>query len=203
MTRDTKGNDLSEVEVPLGGGIAIVDYNTENKISPEELVKPNPTLPEAYGSDSWVGLITEDGGFQDSRDADDPTKFFQEGYQLNAEPDLTTSFTVAENNKLIRKLTLGEPDSNGVYAVDDIIQNGRYPAYQEEPLKGGRVRRRAGVVQVTGNEPNQSTRGSVKGSAITVEWTPDEMYDNHRYYEYIYDPKAAAAGKAPAKATAK
>lgn len=189
-TRDAAGNNLKSVEIPIGGGIILVPYKEANKIEAAamgETVK-KVTLPEDYTKDNYVGLIKQDGGFSDSRDADDATEFFQEGYSMPGDPSLTTAFTVAENNRHIRRITLGEPDVNGVYMVDDIIQAEKWCAYQEEALKGGRIRRRAGVVQVTNNEPVQSERGTVKGTALTAKWLPDPLYDGHRYQESIYDP---------------
>lgn len=191
MSKDAQGNDLSAVEVPITGGIMLVEYSDDNVITSEMIGKnvTTPQLPKAYDrSTACVGLITSDGGPQDSRDADDATEFYQDGYLLAASATLTTSFTAAENNEMTRKVTLGEPDENGVYAVDDIVQDKKWMAYQEESLRGGRVRRRAGVVIVTGNEPNQSERGSVKGQQLTVTWQNDEHYQGKKYIECIYEP---------------
>lgn len=193
MTRDSQGNDLTKVAVPVTGAIMLVPYDVANKITSVMIAKnvKAPKLPDAYDPvKAACGLITSDGGPQDGRDADDPTEFYQDGYLLNGASKLTTTFTVAEDNDLVRTITLGEPDENGVYMVDDIIADGKWCAYQEEAWRGGRIRRRAGVVQVTGNEPGQSERGSVIGRALTVNWSADEMYDGHKYIESIYDPTA-------------
>lgn len=193
MAKDSQGNDLSAVEVPITGAIMLVPYSDDNVITSTMIGKnvAQPELPEAYDYETaCVGLITSDGGPQDSRDADDATEFYQDGYLLAASATLSTSFTAAENNEMTRKVTLGEPDENGVYTVDDIVQDTKWMAYQEESLRGGRVRRRAGVVIVTGNEPNQSERGSVKGQQLTVTWQADEHYGGGKYIECIYDPKA-------------
>ena len=197
MTADAQGNDLSKVEVPVTGAIMLVPYEEDNKITEEMIAKTKaePDLPEAYDrSTACIGLITSDGGPQDSRDADDAIEFYQDGYLLSPSSTLTTSFTTAENNEMTRKVTLGDPDDNGVYHVDDIIQDTKWCAYQEETLRGNIVHRRAGVVQVTGNEPNQSERGSVKGQALTVTWQADPMYGGHKYIESYYTPGAAAPG---------
>lgn len=190
MTRDAKGNDLDSTEVVLGGKIAFVPYSEDAKITPEDIAPSvkDVKLPEPYTTDSIIGLIKSDGGFQDGRDGDDNTEFFQAGYSIPGDATLTTAFTTAENNKLIRRMTLGEPDANGVYHVTDIIQSDKWCTYQEEYLRGGRVRRRAGVTQITGNEPNQSERGQVKGQQLTATWNEDELYDNAKYIEAIYDP---------------
>ncbi|KFI65893.1 hypothetical protein [Bifidobacterium cuniculi] len=190
-TRDSRGNDLKSVEIPIGGAISLTTYDTANAIKPEAMAetKKTVTLPDAYNADSYVGLITSDGGPQDGRDGGDAVTFYQSGYTISGSSTLTTTFTVAENNRLVRRVTLGEPDANGVYAVDDIIQDEKWCAYQEETLKDGRIRRRAGVVQITGNEPAQSTNGEVKGTALTATWVEDDMYSGHKYIESIYDPR--------------
>jgi len=94
-----------------------------------------------------------------------------------------------------RKITIGEPDTQGVYHVADIIQDAKWMVYEEETFDTGRVHRRAGVMQVTGNEPDQQERGSVTGRALTVEWMKDPLYvdaehPNTRWIESWYDPKA-------------
>ena len=203
MARDTQGNDLDSVEVVLGGGIRFAPYDEANVITPEMIAASKTpeevadALPEIFKSpESGVGLITSDGGPQDARDADDATEFYQSGYSLNADPSLTTAFTIAENNELTRRMTIGEPDEYGVYHVSDILQNDKWIAYQEESIRGAggkvRVRRRAGVIQLTGNEPNQSERGVVKGSAWTATWQADSLFDpNAKYLESYYEPASA------------
>lgn len=200
MARDTQGNDLDSVEVVLGGGIRFASYDEANVITTEMIAATKTpeevadALPEIFKSpESGVGLITSDGGPQDARDADDATEFYQAGYSLNADPRLTTAFTIAENNELTRRMTIGEPDEYGVYHVTDILQNDKWIAYQEESIRGAggkvRVRRRAGVIQLTGNEPNQSERGVVKGSAWTATWQADSLFDpNAKYLESYYEP---------------
>lgn len=195
MARDNRGNNIDDAELVLGGSIALVEYDPKNKITRESMAEWIKTvdLPEAYGTDSYVGLISSDGGPQDGRDGGDVTEFYQGGYQLPGE----ASLTLAENNRKIRRITLGEPDEYGVYAVNDIIQAEKWCCYAEELLKGGRIRRRAGVVQVSGNEPNQSTRGEVKGQQLTLTWIEDDMYDNAKYFESVYDPENKAPTTTP------
>jgi uncharacterized protein YjdB len=198
MSKDIQGNDLDSVEVVLGGGFSFVKYDSANVITPQMIAdsKPQPDLPDAYQwSTAGVGLILADRGPQDSRDADDATEFYQAGYALNGEPTLTTQFSPAENNPTVRELTIGAPDEYGVYHVSDIIQNAKWMAYQEEMIRGRngktRIRRRAGVVQITNNEPNQSERKSVKGTALTATWQADPLYQtqgSEKYIESYYEP---------------
>ena len=188
--RDNRGNNLREIEVPIDGGIMLVPYVEANKITPEAIAadKKEVTLPEAYTSDCYVGLIKSDGAPQDSRDGGDTVTYYQQGYTSMGSATLTTTFTVVENNSLTRRVTLGEPDEHGVYHVTDIVQPDKWCAYQEEVYKDGRILRRAGVVQITGNEPSQSTPGEDKGAALTATWVPDDMYDHAAYIESIYYP---------------
>lgn len=190
MSADSQGNDTSKVPVIVTGAIMLVPYSEDNMITPEMIDSKiaTPTLPEAYNRQTaCVGLITSDGAPQDARDAEDSTEFWQNGYMLNGDSTLSMSFTIAEDNELTRRITLGEPDEHGVYHVEDIIQGDKWCAYYEETLKGGRVRRRAGVVQITGNEPGQRSRGTAIGDALTVTWQPDAMYGGAKYLQSVYE----------------
>lgn len=190
--KDAQGNDLGSVAVPVTGAICLVKYDPQNVITPEMIAvtKDVPELPAAYDrTKACLGLITSDGGPQDASDQDDAIEFYQQGYSLNAQPTLTTAFTLAEDNALTRRVSYGvEPDEYGVYHVATLTPDEKWMAYQEETLKNGQVTRRAGVVQVTGNEPGQSERGSVKGRALTVTWQPDPLYGNVPYIEAPYRP---------------
>lgn len=198
MTADTQGNDLSAVKNVVTSKIIISKYVagktlTAALIAPT-VADPATNLSEVFGADkSAVGLITSDGAPQDARDADDATEFHQPGYQMNADPTLTLAFTVAEDNQTTRLLTIGEPDSTGVYHVKDIIQDTKWFAYQETVYKSGVTRRRLGVIQIAGNEPAQDTRGEVSGLALTATWQIDAAVDsgNSRYLQSYY---TAASG---------
>ena len=182
MAKDSQGMDLGQVEALVTAAIMIVPYSTENKITPEMIAPSNatPELPAAYNrSTACIGI-----------------EFLQDGYKkLPLATSLTQTFSPAENNALTRKITIGEPDAQGVYHVADIIQDAKWMVYEEETFDTGRVHRRAGVMQVTGNEPDQQERGSVTGRALTVEWMKDPLYvdaehPNTRWIESWYDPKA-------------
>lgn len=190
MTADNQGNDLNAVKNVLTSKIIVAPYVagktlTASQIAPS-VADPITELGDVFGSDSsTVGLITSDGAPQDSRDGDDATEFHQPGYTLNADPTLTLAFTAAEDNDLTRLMTIGEPDETGVYHVKDIIQDTKWFAYQETIYKSGRKRRRLGVIQITGNEPAQDTRGEVSGLSLTATWQLDPAVDggNSRYLQ--------------------
>lgn len=190
MTADNQGNDLNAVKNVLTSKIIVAPYVagktlTASQIAPS-VADPITELGDMFGSSSsTVGLITSDGAPQDSRDGDDATEFHQPGYTLNADPTLTLAFTAAEDNDLTRLMTIGKPDETGVYHVKDIIQDTKWFAYQETIYKSGRKRRRLGVIQITGNEPAQDTRGEVSGLSLTATWQLDPAVDggNSRYLQ--------------------
>lgn len=190
MTADSRGNDLNAVKNVLTSKIIVAPYVsgktlTASQIAPS-VADPITELGDVFGSSSSaVGLITSDGAPQDSRDGDDATEFHQPGYTLNADPTLTLAFTAAEDNDLTRLMTIGKPDETGVYHVKDIIQDTKWFAYQETIYKSGRKRRRLGVIQITGNEPAQDTRGEVSGLSLTATWQLDPAVDggNSRYLQ--------------------
>lgn len=190
MTADNQGNDLNAVKNVLTSKIIVAPYVagktlTASQIAPS-VADPITELGDVFGSSSsTVGLITSDGAPQDSRDGDDATEFHQPGYILNADPTLTLAFTAAEDNDLTRLMTIGKPDETGVYHVKDIIQDTKWFAYQETIYKSGRKRRRLGVIQITGNEPAQDTRGEVSGLSLTATWQLDPAVDggNSRYLQ--------------------
>lgn len=190
MTADNQGNDLNAVKNVLTSKIIVAPYVagktlTASQIAPN-VADPITELGDVFGSSSaTVGLITSDGAPQDSRDGDDATEFHQPGYTLNADPTLTLAFTAAEDNDLTRLMTIGRPDETGVYHVKDIIQDTKWFAYQETIYKSGRKRRRLGVIQITGNEPAQDTRGEVSGLSLTATWQLDPAVDggNSRYLQ--------------------
>lgn len=189
MTADNQGNDLNAVKNVLTSKIIVAPYVagktlTASQIAPS-VADPITELGDVFDSSSAVGLITSDGAPQDSRDGDDATEFHQPGYTLNADPTLTLAFTAAEDNDLTRLMTIGKPDETGVYHVKDIIQDTKWFAYQETIYKSGRKRRRLGVIQITGNEPAQDTRGEVSGLSLTATWQLDPAVDggNSRYLQ--------------------
>lgn len=190
MTADNQGNDLDSVKNVLTSKIIVAPYVpgktlTASQIAPS-VADPITELGDVFGpSSAAVGLITSDGAPQDARDGDDATEFHQPGYTLNADPTLTLAFTAAEDNDLTRLMTIGKPDETGVYHVKDIIQDTKWFAYQETIYKFGRKRRRLGVIQITGNEPAQDTRGEVSGLSLTATWQLDPAVDggNSRYLQ--------------------
>ena len=205
MTADTSGNDLNSVKVVATSKIKVAPYDETKSLTADLISKkvadPASTLADIFAQGSFIGLITEDGAPQDARDGDDATEFHQPGYAINGEPTLTLAFTAAEDNEIVREMVLGKPDTDGVYHVADTLQDTKWFAYQETAYKSGLVRRRLGVIQITGNEPDQEKRGDVAGFALTATWQKDATVDGgqSRYLQAYYDPSAADASTASAK----
>ena len=154
MTADAQGNDLTSVKYVVNSKIIVAPYDPAVKLTASMIAKtvadPITTLKDIFSKGHAVGLITSDGAPQDARDSDDATEFHQPGYMLNADPNLTLAFTVAEDNETVRAMTIGTPDADGVYHVSDTIQDSKWIAYQETHYKTGTIRRRLGVLQTTG-----------------------------------------------------
>ena len=199
MTADAAGNDITQVRVVTTSKIRLAPYDatktlTAALIAPT-VADPATGLDTIFAKGGFVGLITNDGAPQDGRDADKATEFHQPGYLLNADPKLTLEFTAAEDNDLTRAMTIGTADSTGVYHVSDTIQDTKWLAYQETVYKDGRHRRRLGVVQITGSEPDKEERGSVSGIKFTAEWLKDPIVDDgaSRYLESYVTPTASGS----------
>lgn len=191
MTRDSRGNDLSQTFVPVDGAVLFVPYDPANAISSTVLgTKGDPKLPSAYDPQTaGIGLIESGGGLHFQRSGGNSTTFFQRGYALNGAPTLTCQFTIAELNDLADEISLGKADENGVHKVDDIIQDTKWCVYIKEIDKWGRERRTAGVVQLTANSPAADSNGTVTGQQWTLTFQPDDMYEGHAYYQCRYDPR--------------
>lgn len=199
MAADSAGNDLNAVHVVTNSLIRLAPYSTGTQLTAAliapTVADPATGLNKVFTTGSgFVGLITKDGAPQDGRDADDATEFHQPGYMLNADPKLTLEFTAAEDNDLTRAMTIGKADTTGVYHVVDTIQDSKWIAYQETVFKNGKHRRRLGVMQITGAEPDQEKRGDVAGIAFTAEWIKDPITDsgNSRYLESYYTPTVSS-----------
>lgn len=198
MTADAAGNDLTQVRVVTNSKIRLAPYDASKQLTATLIAPtvgdPATGLDTIFAKGGFVGLITKDGAPQDGRDADDATEFHQPGYLLNAEPKLTLEFTAAEDNDLTRAMTIGTADSTGVYHVTDTIQDTKWIAYQETVYKDSRHRRRLGVVQITGAEPDKEERGSVSGIKFTAEWLKDPIVDGgaSRYLEAYVTPGSSS-----------
>lgn len=202
MAADAAGNDLSAAKIVVTSAFRFAPYDATQKLT-ADLIAPTVAdvktgLDKIFSKGGFVGLITEDGAPQDSRDADDAIKFHQPGYSINGKASLTEQFTVAEDNGITRQMTIGTPDASGVYHVTDVIQDGKWFCYQETVFKNGTHRRRLGVVNLTGNEQGQDTAGKNTGDAWTIEWIQDDACDSgaSKYLQSFVMPKASSGSHA-------
>ena len=182
MTADAQGNDLNAAKIVVTTSFRFAPYDASKKLTADMIAPtvadPATKLDSIFHTGGFVGLITEDGAPQPGRDADDAIKFHQPGYSINGKASLTEQFTVAEDNAITRQMTIGKPDSLGVYHVTDVIQEGKWFCYKEQVLKNGDHIRRLGVVNLTGNEQGQETSGKNTGDAWTIEWVEDAVCDS-------------------------
>lgn len=200
MSKDSQGNDLNAVPVPVGGMVAFAPYAEANVISDEDLGKTPLDLPVAY---ELLGLIKQDGAPQHQREAGDATEFWQAGYLMPGEGTRTFQVNAAENNAAVLKLTEGkEPDSNGVIYVDDSLPDARVILFSATKFKNGSEDRYNGVAQVTAVELDQDTRGEVRGRSVTLTWQSDPLFNDSPFKMWHGNPKATGGGAQSAPKTA-
>lgn len=93
MAADSAGNDLSAAKIVVTSAYRFAPYDATQKLT-ADLIAPTVAdvktgLDKIFSKGGFVGLITEDGAPQDSRDADDAIKFHQPGYSINGKASLT------------------------------------------------------------------------------------------------------------------
>ncbi|AOT24306.1 major tail protein [Propionibacterium phage B3] len=191
MAQDTEGNDLNSVGIPLTGFIAVQLEGAPTFVEAATGGTEKVELPVGYVK---VGLFKDDGGPQDASDKDDDIEFFQDGYKLGGKQTRTVQVTLAEFNDIVRELMAGKkPDVNGMIVVDE-DNNNSFPIFTAVKFKNGVTVRRNGMGRIQKIEPDQDTRGEVKGNAVTFEWLfSDEI--GGKFREWVFRP---AAPKVPA-----
>lgn len=165
------------------------------------------TLPAAYKK---AGLLTEDGGFEWSMEADgDPIKFFQDGYEIpSGLSNVTLTVKLAQKDERVRSLVTGKTaDANGYMTIDGGGTAVRYVIFTEEIYKNGAIRRRvaanAGIKSV---KEDKSERGSVNGYEVVFTIATSPLLNNEHIGEWLLPPTSGAApvvsAAAPASAAA-
>lgn len=190
--KDALGNDLSAVGIPLGGYLAVAPKGTAFP-TPAEGAELEFELPEAFRT---AGLITEDGGFEWTLEADgDPIVFFQEGYSIPT--GLATADCVvklAQYDDLVRELAYGKkPDANGFIAIDAGGHALEFVIFTSEIFKNGVIRRRVAEAAVKAAKVDKSERGSVNGTELTFSAKRHPSLQNQHIGEWLVDTAAAAA----------
>lgn len=191
MAADDAGNDSSAVSVPIGGLLAYAPYAAANVISDEDLGKSPLALPVAYKK---LGLVKEDGAPQDGRNDEDPIKFWQKGYQLAGDGELSVQVNLAENNAAVNALIDGkEPDVNGIVYVDAGLPDARFIGLSVTKFKNGTEERKNGVWRVSAVEVDQDTRGSARGKSVTLTWLEDDLFGGAPYKKFSGTPTPVGA----------
>ena len=190
MTVDSQGNNLSAVFVPVTGHLGFGPSSTP---IPErsDLCLAQYALPAQVRK---VGLLTEDGGFEWSAEADgDAIKFFQDGYQLSSgQVKATLTVILAQTDPIVRELTTGKaPDEYGVIDVDLGSNTNTYWLCTEEVAKNGVIRRRiVPNATVESVKESKSERGAVYGYTVVFATNRSTEINAH-YREAVIDANAS------------
>lgn len=192
MAADSLGNDIAAVGVPIGGFMAYAPLGTDIP-SPVEGAVRALVLDPAY---KRLGLIKVDGGFAWTEEPDgDPIEFFQEGYSIPsglANVGLTAG--LAQKDENVRSFVRGKnADANGYMTVDGGGTAVRYVIFTEEIYKNGVIRRRvAPDVGITSTEEDQSTRGEVNGTNVTLGVARSALVGGEHFGEWLIPAETVA-----------
>lgn len=185
MTADSLGNDVSAVAVPVTGHIGLAPKGTAGP-SPVEGASTSLTLDPAF---KVPGLLSEDGGFEWTTEADgDPIVFWQEGYSLpTGLANVTLVLKLAQTDALVRSLIRGkEADENGYMTIDGGGTDKRYSLFTEEIFKSGAIRRRwapnAGIQSV---KEDKSERGTPIAYEVTFKIDRAPETENNHFGEWL------------------
>ncbi|NMW88051.1 hypothetical protein [Mobiluncus curtisii] len=182
MAADKQGNDLSKVGIPVTGGVAVQLDGTPVFLTPEEGKKTPLQVPAAY---TYIGLITEDGGPEETAEGGDAIKFWQDGYTLTGSDTLKVAVELAEMNPTVQNLITGKtPDANGCIKIDSAHSNKKYPLFVGIEYKNGMQRRMNGMASIESVEVGQSSRGEVTGRKVTFTWEREPAIGNAYYLEW-------------------
>lgn len=188
MAADSFGNDVTAVGVPVTGHIGIAPFGTD---VPTSVLGADPTylLPVEY---KLPGLLTEDGGFEWSMEADgDPITFWQDGFSIPsglANVELKVKF--AQTDETVRSIIRGKTaDVNGYITIDGGGTSAKYVIFTEEIFKNGMVRRRAAAnASVATVAEDKSERGSVLGYEVTFKIDRSAELENNHIGEWHIVP---------------
>ncbi|MGF4045725.1 phage tail tube protein [Paenarthrobacter nitroguajacolicus] len=185
MAADSFGNDVEAVGVPVTGHIGFAPFGT---------AVPTPVAGKALDFVLPVdfkipGLLTEDGGFEWTMEADgDAITFWQDGFSLPsglANVELKVKF--AQTDETVRSIIRGKTaDANGYMTIDGGGTSARYVVFAEEIFKNGVIRRRvAANVGVKSVKEDKSERGKVLGYEVTFSVSRSPELDNQHLGEWL------------------
>lgn len=188
MAADEFGNDVQAVGIPVTGNIGFAPFGT---------TVPTPAaggaldfiLPEAF---KVAGLLTEDGGFEWTLEADgDPTVFYQEGYSLpSGMANALIKVKFAQTDETVRGIIRGKTaDANGYMTIDAGGTDKKYVLFTEEVFKNGVIRRRVGAnVSVKSVKEDKSERGKVIGYDVEFKLDRHASTENNHLGEWLLQP---------------
>lgn len=193
MAVDAQGNDIAAVAVPVTGFIGYAPLGTPGP-TPAEGADPDFILDAAFKK---LGLIKVDGGPQWAQAASgDPLEFWQQGYTIpTGLADVTVAAGLAQTDENVRSFLNGKnADANGYMEIDGGGNAVHYAIFTEEIFKNGDIRRRwAPDANIATAVENQSTRGEVLGTDVTVNINnSDEVGGNH-YGEWLIPAESDAS----------
>lgn len=188
MAADSFGNDVSAVGVPVTGHMGVAPFGTAVP-TPLEGASDTYILPVAF---KLPGLLTEDGGFEWSMEADgDPIEFWQEGFSIpSGLANVTLKVKYAQTDETVRSIIRDRvPDVNGYITIDGGGTSAKHVVFTEEIFKSGLIRRRvAANVSIESVAEDKSERGSVLGYEVTYKIDRSPVLNNDHIGEWLIQP---------------
>jgi hypothetical protein len=188
MAADSFGNDVTAVGVPVTGHMGVAPAGTTLP-TPLEGGADTYTLPVAF---KLPGLLTEDGGFEWSMEADgDPIVFWQDGFSIpSGLANVELKVKYAQTDETVREIIRGKTaDINGYMTIDGGGTSAKYVVFTEEIFKNGTIRRRvAGNASIASVSEDKSERGSVLGYEVTYKIDRAAALGNEHLGEWLIPP---------------
>lgn len=192
MAADANGNDVSKVFVPVTGNLGVAPAGTDIPGSAEGGAV-GYILPVEF---KRPGLITEDGGFEWTLEADgDPIKFYQQGFSIpSGLANATLVVKLAQTDNIVRSIIHGQtPDVNGYLEIDAGGTDVRYVIFTEEIAKNGDIRRRiAADAGISSLKEDKSENGTLVGYEVTFSVERSSKLNNKHLGEWIISPSTIA-----------
>lgn len=185
MAADEFGNDVQAVGIPVTGNIGFAPFGTTIP-TPAAGGARDFVLPEAF---LVAGLLTEDGGFEWTLEADgDATVFWQGGYSLPsglANAECKVKF--AQTDETVRRIIRGKTaDANGYMTIDAGGTDKKYVLFSEEIFKNNVIRRRVGPnVSVKSVKEDKSEQGKVLGYEVVFKLERSSATENNHLGEWL------------------
>lgn len=185
MAADEFGNDVQAVGIPVTGNIGFAPFATPIP-SPAAGGARDFILPVAF---KVAGLLTEDGGFEWTLEADgDATVFYQSGYSLpSGLANATVKVKFAQTDETVRGIIRGKTaDVNGYMTIDAGGTDAKYVLFSEEIFKNGVIRRRvAANVGVKSVKEDKSEQGKVLGYEVEFKLERSLATENNHLGEWL------------------